>query len=100
PYLRPYAITDISWDDASHQLHRSYVSGGFEFRNLKTLFGHVLTSGQPVLTNDPANDPRRGGLPPGHAPLDAFMGLPLYRGDQLVGMTAVANRPGGYDEVL
>lgn len=100
PYLRPYAITDISWDDASHQLHRSYVSGGFEFRNLKTLFGHVLTSGQPVLTNDPSNDPRRGGLPPGHAPLDAFMGLPLYRGDQLVGMAAVANRPGGYDEVL
>lgn len=100
PYLKPYAITDISWDDASHQLYRSYVSGGFEFRNLDTLFGHVMTGGEPVLSNDPANDPRRGGLPPGHAPLDAFMGLPLYRGDKLVGMAAVANRPGGYDEAL
>ncbi len=100
PYLRPYAITDISWDDASRQLHRSYVSGGFEFRNLKTLFGRVLTGGQPVLSNDPAHDPRRGGLPPGHPPLHAFMGLPLFRGDRLVGMAAVANRPGGYDEAL
>ncbi len=100
PYLRPYAITDISWDDASRQLYRSYVSGGFEFRNLDTLFGRVMTSGQPVLSNDPANDPRRGGLPPGHAPLNAFMGLPLFRGEQLVGMAAVANRPGGYDEAL
>ena len=98
PYLRPYAITDISWDDASHTLYRSYISGGFVFRNLKTLFGHVLTSGKSVLSNDPANDPRRGGLPPGHAPLNAFMGLPLFRGERLVGMAAVANRPGGYNE--
>ena len=100
PYLRPYAITDISWDDASRQLYRSYVSGGFEFRNPNTLFGHVMTSGRPVLSNRPADDPRRGGLPPGHAPLDAFMGLPLFRGEQLVGMAAVANRPSGYDEAL
>ncbi|MCC7270821.1 MAG: GAF domain-containing protein [Rhodocyclaceae bacterium] len=100
PYLKPYAITDISWDDASRALHRSYIRGGFEFRNLKTLFGHVLTSGKPVLSNDPAHDPRRGGLPPGHAPLHAFMGLPLWRGNRLVGMAAVANRPGGYDAAL
>lgn len=100
PYLRPYAITDISWDEPSRALYRNYVSGGFEFRNLKTLFGHVMTSGKPVLSNDPGSDSRRGGLPPGHAPLNAFMGLPLHRGDQLVGMMAVANRPGGYDEAL
>ncbi|MCC6878354.1 MAG: GAF domain-containing protein [Rhodocyclaceae bacterium] len=100
PFLKPHAITDISWDDASRQLHRSYVSGGFEFRNLKTLFGHVMTSGRPVLSNSPAEDPRRGGLPPGHPPLNAFMGLPLYRGTELVGMLGVANRPGGYDDTL
>lgn len=98
PFLRPYAISDISWDDDSRRLYEKYVSGGFEFRNLNTLFGHVLTSGKPVLSNAPGDDPRRGGLPSGHPPLDAFMGLPLYRGSELVGMIAVANRPGGYDE--
>jgi signal transduction histidine kinase len=100
PYLRPYAITDISWDDASRQLYAKYINGGFEFRNLNTLFGHVLTSVRPVLSNAPASDPRRGGLPKGHPPLKAFMGLPLVRGDKLVGMVGVANRPGGYNEVL
>ena len=100
PFLRPYAITDISWDEASRQLYRKYVSGGFEFRNLNTLFGQVLTTGKPVIANDPAHDPRRGGLPEGHPALNAFLGLPLLRGDELVGMVGVANRPGGYDEAL
>jgi len=100
PYLRPYAITDISWDDGSRKLYEQYIQGGFEFRNLKTLFGAALTSGRPVLSNTPARDPRRGGLPPGHPPLEAFMGLPLYRGETMVGMLGVANRPNGYDEEL
>jgi len=100
PFLRPYAITDISWDDASRQLYEKYISGGFEFRNLKTLFGNTLTTGRPVLSNSPSSDPRRGGLPPGHPPLDSFMGLPLYRGEVMVGMLGAANRPGGYDEAL
>ncbi len=98
PGLHIYAITDISWDDASRTLYRSMLKGGYEFRNPGTLFGHVLSSGKPVLTNAPGEDPRRGGLPPGHPPMDAFMGLPLHRGGELVGMIAVANRPGGYAE--
>ncbi|CAG0982053.1 Phytochrome-like protein cph1 [Burkholderiales bacterium] len=100
PYLRAFAITDISWDDMSRALYQQYVDGSFEFRNLKTLFGHVLASGETVIANDPANDPRRGGLPPGHRALDGFLGLPLHRGDRLVGMIGVANRRGGYDEAV
>lgn len=98
PYLRIYAISDLSWDDASRGLYQSVVKGGFEFRNPNSLFGQVLSSGKPLLSNAPASDPRRGGLPQGHPPLNAFMGLPLYRGGELVGMVAVANRPGGYEE--
>ena len=97
-YLRIYAITDMSWDDASRTLYQNVVKGGFEFRNPDSLFGHVLTSGKPLLSNAPASDPRRGGLPKGHPQLNSFMGLPLHRGGELVGMVAVANRPGGYDE--
>ena len=98
PGLHIYAITDISWDDASRVLYQSMLKGGYEFRNPGTLFGHVLSSGKPVLSNAPGEDPRRGGLPPSHPSMKSFMGLPLHRGDELVGMIAVANRPGGYDE--
>jgi diguanylate cyclase (GGDEF)-like protein len=53
-----------------------------------------------VITNEPAADPRSGGLPPGHPRLDAYMGLPVYDGSKFLGMVGLANRHGGYDEEL
>jgi len=80
------------------RLYDESVGKGLEFRGLDTLFGAVMTSGAPVIANDPAHDGRRGGLPEGHPPLRSFLGLPIYSGDTLVGMMGVANRSGGYDE--
>ena len=55
----------------------------------------VMISGNPVLSNNPGSDARSGGLPPGHAPLHAFMGLPLYRGEQIaIAGEGTARRPG------
>ena len=53
-------------------------------------------TGETVISNDPANDPRAGGLPGGHPPITTYMGLPLYFGGELVGVAGVANRKGGY----
>jgi PAS domain S-box-containing protein len=100
PYLKTYAITDIAWDPATREFYDKYASIGMEFRNLKTLFGAALTSGEPVIANAPAADPRRGGLPPGHPALNAFLGLPVYYGDEMVAMLGLANRPEGYDDEL
>jgi PAS domain S-box-containing protein len=100
PFLKTHAITDISWDEASRRFFAEHAPDGMEFHNLHTLFGRVLTDGRPVISNDPATDPRRGGLPHGHPPLEAFLGLPVHQGDQLIGMIAIANRPGGYDDRL
>ena len=69
-----------------------------EFRNLDTLFGHVLRTGETVIANDAPRDPRAGGIPPGHPPLDAFLGIPLSAGDRLVAMVGLANQPGGYSQ--
>ncbi|MBT9131475.1 MAG: hypothetical protein DDT41_01781 [candidate division WS2 bacterium] len=33
--------------------------------------------GKFLINNDPSDDPRRGGLPPGHLPLNSFIGYPL-----------------------
>ncbi len=98
PYLRTHAITDISWNEETRQLHKETRVRGMEFRNLDTLFGAVLKSGEPVIANDPAVDPRRGGVPLGHPPLDTFLGMPILYGGKLVGMVGLANRPNGYDE--
>lgn len=98
PYLKSYAITDIAWDAPTRALYDRYSAEGMEFRNLDTLFGAAIRSGTPVISSAPAQDPRSGGLPPGHPPLDAFLGVPIHIGDELVAMLGLANRPGGYDQ--
>lgn len=101
--LRIFAHAGIVWDSKVNREFyenalRTYRDVGYlEFTNLENLFGRVITSGEVVLSNDPASDPRSGGkLPPGHPPLRAFLGVPILRGTDVVGMIGVANRPGGY----
>lgn len=100
PFLKTYALTDISWNDETKRFYEENAPKGLEFTNLDTLFGAVLKTRAPVIANDPSHDPRRGGLPPGHPPLNAFLGMPIFHGERMLGMAGLANRAGGYDEVL
>jgi two-component system NtrC family sensor kinase len=100
PYLRSYAVTHIDWTDELRDYYERNIAKGMEFRNLGTLFGSVLATGEPVVANEPIDDPRAGGLPEGHPPLRAFLGLPMKSGGELVGMVGIANRPGGYEPAL
>ncbi|MGK0358053.1 MAG: PAS domain S-box-containing protein [Bradymonadia bacterium] len=100
PYLKTHAITNIAWNEETRRLYAKSFAAGLEFRNLDTLFGQVMTTQQVVIANDPASDPRRGGLPKGHPPLDAFLGIPFHAGPEMVGMVGVANRVGGYDAAV
>ncbi|MBB1521465.1 PAS domain S-box protein [Aquipseudomonas guryensis] len=97
-YLRTYAISNIAWDQASADFYAQQAPQGLEFRNLDTLFGRVIRDGQALISNDPAADPRRGGLPPGHPELRSFAGLPLFANGQFIGMLGLANRPDGYPQ--
>ena len=96
PYVRSRAISNIAWSDEMRQYYEDKGPEGLEFRNLKSLFGEVLVTGEAVIANDPARDPRRGGMPAGHPDMRAFLGVPLYQADRLLGMVGLANREGGY----
>ncbi len=96
PYIKTHAISNIAWDDASRGLYEAQLDSGMEFRNLDTLFGQALRTREPVLSNDPAHDPRAGGMPAGHKAMNAFLGVPLLVGERLVAMVGLANQPGGY----
>ncbi len=100
PYLKIHAIANVAWDEATRDFFDRHAPQGMEFSKLDTLIGAVLSSGRTVIANDPAHDPRRGGLPKGHPPLDAFLGQPFHFGERMVGMLGIANRPGGYDEEI
>jgi two-component system NtrC family sensor kinase len=97
PYLRTHAITNIAWTQELREFFAREAPKGMEFRNLRSLFGSVMTTEKPVVSNHPESDPRRGGLPEGHPPLRCFLGLPFHSATELVGMVGIANRPGGYD---
>ncbi|MFN7122739.1 MAG: PAS domain-containing protein [Hydrogenophaga sp.] len=98
PYLRTHAITNIAWDEMSRRMYTDQLDAGMTFSNLKTLFGHALSTGLPVIANHPRSDPRAAGMPKGHPPMDAFLGIPLAVGDRLVAMVGLANQPEGYSE--
>ncbi len=100
PFLKTHAITNIAWNKETRDFYRENVRGGLEFRNLDTLFGVTIRSGQMVISNEPHDDARRGGLPKGHPPLRRYLGVPIYSGSKLLGMAGVANREGGYNEEL
>ena len=101
PYLRTHSITNIAWNEETLAFYEKYTAEeGMEFRNLNTLFGEVLKTGESVIANDPVNDPRAGGLPPGHPAMHSFMGLPFSFNGRMVGMIGVANNPAGYSVEL
>lgn len=60
------------------------------------LYGYVLKHGTSLLTNDPSSHPASIGLPKGHPPLSAFLGVPLMDNGRTIGLIAVGNRRDGY----
>jgi hypothetical protein len=96
-YLQTHAITNIAWDETTEQFYNDNIDGGLKFYKMKSLFGRVLTSKEPVISNNPKTDKRAGGIPKGHPPLNHFLGIPFFRkGGEIVGMVGISNKPGGY----
>ena len=99
-FLQTRALTNISWDDATRTLYDQASANGLAFRNLDTLFGAVIRSGETLIANEASTHPHARGIPHGHPPLRRFLGLPLYFGDEFLGMVGVANCESPYDDSL
>lgn len=98
PYITTLAHSKIVWDSSHRPGYEPFVGGGLNLQDLNTLFGAVLTSGEPVISNDPLNDALSQGLTAGHPPLRTFLGIPFSYGNRLIGLACLANRPGGYSQ--
>ncbi len=99
-FLKTHAITNISWNQETRDFYRQNAPNGMEFRNHDTLFGYTVKHGKTLISNTPDKDPKAGGLPVGHPDLNTYLGIPIYSGEEFVGMAGIANRPGGYNEQL
>jgi len=102
PVLRVLAHQGVAWDlSLNRQLYEAKLSqhaaqGHFEVAHHDNLLGEVIYKGKTVVSNHPSSDPHSGGIPPGHPPMNSFLGVPIFKGTTVVGLIAVANRPGGY----
>ena len=100
--LRVLAHEGIVWDAVENRafyeaaIQRYREQGYLDFDRFGNLFGEVLRTRRTVISNDREHDPRSGGIPPGHPPLTTFLGVPILRGTEIVGVIGVANRKGGY----
>jgi CheY-like chemotaxis protein/GAF domain-containing protein len=66
---------------------------------IRGIWGWPMLHGEPLLCNDLEAHPDWLDHPHGHVPIDCFLGVPLKREGDVVGMLAVANKPGGYTDV-
>lgn len=98
PWLSVHAISNLAWDEASRRRYAQAQGDGMVFRNPNTLFGEVLRTGEPVISNQPHTDPRAHGVPQGHVQLKSFLGIPVGQGGKQLAMVGLANRPGGYGQ--
>ena len=99
--LRMQANDGTSWDEAiRHELQGERREPGpvpihaADASGLGRLFGEVILSGQVVAANHP--EPGHDGLPTGFPALRTFLGVPVFRGHEVAGVIAVANRDTGY----
>ncbi|MBP8079192.1 MAG: PAS domain S-box protein, partial [Aeromonas sp.] len=101
PSLYVPSISNVSWDEATHAWYEQQRQsrGGLIFSKLDNLFGHVVTHNTLVCCNDlPSHPASRGVSPRGHPHLESFLGIPIRHKGEAIGMIALANRPGGFDE--
>jgi|GEM_PF-4579294 len=65
---------------------------------VRGLYRRIVEAGQPLISNAPAVHPDYRGGPAGPPPLTAFLGMPLWRAGEVIGLVGLANRLGGYDD--
>ncbi len=65
---------------------------------VRGLYRGVIQEGLPLIANNPAAHPDSLGVPAGHPPLTSFLGVPLVRGDQVIGLIGLGNKAGGFAE--
>lgn len=96
--LRVLAEHGMPWEEhlgaaeGGRARHELATRGYCDLRAKESLLGRVVASAEVVIANPPAAWP--AGEPPGS---HSFLGVPVRREQKVVGVVAVANRPGGYD---
>ncbi len=100
---QPYfsiSATNLGNDREGEAFMAAHSPTTMMFHNLDNIFGQALLTGEVMISNDLVGDSRGKGAPPGHPAIRNFLGVPIYSGEELVGIYGIGNRPEGYDQAI
>ncbi len=96
--LKIHAATDFSQQsEAAGTLYRNYINDGFIFRSFNNLFGACIIEAKVICENNPVKNPHSKNIHiPGHPVVESFLGIPIIKGEEVIGLIGLANKPGGF----
>ncbi len=95
-HLDTIASSDCGWDTA--EFSDAAAAEAYRDQALRGLRARVLAEEKVVINNDVVRSADYLSPPEGYPPVTSFLGVPLRSQGQVVGLLALANRPGGYRE--
>lgn len=93
--MHDIAISDTGYEACTMRDKSGHMRPPGDFK-IQGLYGRVLKDGQSLIANKPSNHPDSIGVPKGHPPLRAFLGVPFCQKGRVTGMIGVGNRKYGY----
>ncbi|WP_439489899.1 ATP-binding protein [Algoriphagus sp.] len=98
--LKIHAATDFSQlGEAANKLYHDHIKDNFLFRHLDNLFGACILESKIILENNPKSNPHtKGKFIPGHPQIDNFLGVPIFKGHDVIGLIGLGNKDGGFTE--
>jgi PAS domain S-box-containing protein len=88
------ALSDPGWTEC--RVPKGEAERRIRDMEIRGLHGEVLRSEQALIANEPRAHAAARGVPEGHPPLSAFLGVPLKQAGRTIGMIGLANKAGGY----
>lgn len=96
PFFRYKAVAFKSEEDSFNEYYKKHFlkNDNLDFHDMNTLYGIVYKTGKYIISNDVINDKRRNGMckiPKNHPFIKKFIGIPLIRNNNLIGMIGLAD---------
>lgn len=98
PYFETHVMSNLSWNEESSKYFESSNGSGMVVTNLDNVLGKAIETGQALVLGKAEMEKFRNSFPGGHPVPESFAGVPIYFGDEMVGLYALANRKQGYDD--
>lgn len=96
PYLQPRAITNSTPRSEMREYEQRNAIAARVFSNLHAMLDDVRARGEALVVSDAARACQALAAT-GSAPGLAFLGLPVHRGEEPIGVVALVHGAGGYD---